>query len=143
MEEFKNQIDNMSDDDKNKIILQYLTIRKKANNQYNLTKKDDPEFIKKNRTFAKNYYINNKNKKLEYYEDNKSKIRIRARYNYYKNKDRLDDYILKKVVKEMNDSDWNEDNNYCSLKYDNNYNINVVFNDSSSDDSSSDDSDSY
>tara|TARA_R110000822_G_scaffold54083_1_gene138920 strand:+ start:872 stop:1222 length:351 start_codon:yes stop_codon:yes gene_type:complete len=95
MEEFKNQIDNMSDDDKNKIILQYLTIRKKANNQYNLTKKDDPEFIKKNRTFAKNYYINNKNKKLEYYEDNKSKIRIRARYNYYKNKDRLDDYILK------------------------------------------------
>ena len=85
MEEFKNQIDNMSDDDKNKIILQYLTIRKKANNQYNLTKKDDPEFIKKNRTFAKNYYINNKNKKLEYYEDNKSKIRIRARYNYYKN----------------------------------------------------------
>tara|TARA_R110000822_G_scaffold67884_8_gene165252 strand:+ start:1261 stop:1914 length:654 start_codon:yes stop_codon:yes gene_type:complete len=49
----------------------------------------------------------------------------------------------KKVVKEMNDSDWNEDNNYCSLKYDNNYNINVVFNDSSSDDSSSDDSDSY
>ena len=35
----------------------------------------------------------------------------------------------KKVVKEMNDTDWNEDNYMISLEYDNNYTFNCVFKD--------------
>ena len=35
----------------------------------------------------------------------------------------------KKVVKEMNDTDWNEDNYMISLEYDNNYTFNSVFKD--------------
>lgn len=93
--EYKEQMDKMSEEQKEKIIIQYIKVRKKANEKYNTQLKDDEEFIKKNRQFAKNYYDNNKNKKYEYYDNNKEKIRLKARYNYYKQKDRLSDYILK------------------------------------------------
>ena len=93
--EYKEQMDKLSDEQKQKIIIQYIKVRKKANEKYNNQLKDDEEFIKKNRQFAKNYYDNNKSKKFEYYDNNKEKIRLKARYNYYKQKDRLSDYILK------------------------------------------------
>tara|TARA_R110001606_G_C15247392_1_gene636946 strand:- start:27 stop:401 length:375 start_codon:yes stop_codon:yes gene_type:complete len=93
--EYKEQMDKLSDEQKQKIIIQYIKVRKKANEKYNTQLKDDEEFIKKNRQFAKNYYDNNKSKKFEYYDNNKEKIRLKARYNYYKQKDRLSDYILK------------------------------------------------
>jgi len=93
--EYKEQMDKMSEEQKEKIIIQYIKVRKKANEKYNTQLKDDEEFIKKNRQFAKNYYDNNKSKKYEYYDANKEKIRLKARYNYYKQKDRLSDYILK------------------------------------------------
>jgi len=93
--EYKEQMDKMSEEQKEKIIIQYIKVRKKANEKYNTQLKDDEEFIKKNRQFAKNYYDNNKSKKYEYYDANKEKIRLKARYNYYKQKDRLNDYILK------------------------------------------------
>jgi len=93
--EYKEQMDKLSDEQKEKIIIQYIKVRKKANEKYNTQLKDDEEFIKKNRQFAKNYYDNNKSKKYEYYDANKEKIRLKARYNYYKQKDRLSDYILK------------------------------------------------
>jgi len=93
--EYKEQMDKLSDEQKEKIIIQYIKVRKKANEKYNTQLKDDEEFIKKNRQFAKNYYDNNKSKKFEYYDNNKEKIRLKARYNYYKQKDRLSDYILK------------------------------------------------
>ena len=93
--EYQEQIDKLTDEQKEKIIIQYIKVRNKANEKYNTQLKDDEEFIKKNRQFAKNYYDNNKSKKFEYYDNNKEKIRLKARYNYYKQKDRLSDYILK------------------------------------------------
>jgi len=93
--EYKEQMDKLTPEQKEKIIIQYIKVRKKANEKYNTQLKDDEEFIKKNRQFAKNYYDNNKSKKFEYYDNNKEKIRLKARYNYYKQKDRLSDYILK------------------------------------------------
>ena len=93
--EYKEQMDKLSDEQKEKIIIQYIKVRKKANEKYNTQLKDDEEFIKKNRQFAKNYYDNNKSKKFEYYDNNKERIRLKARYNYYKQKNRLNDYILK------------------------------------------------
>jgi len=93
--EYKDQIEKLSDEQKEKILIQYIKVRNKANVKYNTKLKDDEEFIKKNRQFAKNYYDKNKSKKFEYYDNNKEKIRLRARYNYYKQKNRLNDYLLK------------------------------------------------
>tara|TARA_R110000737_G_scaffold39938_6_gene60231 strand:+ start:1847 stop:2500 length:654 start_codon:yes stop_codon:yes gene_type:complete len=72
------------------------------------------------------------------------KIKNDYNHNYYTINDDYSENVhkyYKKVVKELNDTNWNDDNCRCSLIYDNNYTINVVFNDSSSDDSDSDDSD--
>ena len=89
------QMEKLTEEQKEKIILQYLKVRSKANDKYKKELKDNPEFIQKNREFAKNYYQKNKEKKFEYYDNNKEKIRLRARYNYYKQRNRLQDYLLK------------------------------------------------
>ena len=93
--DLKEQMEKLSEAQKERIILQYLKVRSKANEKYKKELKDNPDFIQKNREFAKNYYQNNKEKKFEYYDNNKEKIRLRARYNYYKQRNRLDDYLLK------------------------------------------------
>ena len=93
--DLQEQMEKLSDTQKEKIILQYLKVRSKANQKYTQELKDNEEFIKKNREFAKNYYQKNKEKKFEYYDNNKEKIRLRARFNYYKQRDRLQDYLLK------------------------------------------------
>lgn len=53
-----------------------------------------------------------------------------VKYNRQYNKD-VEEYF-EKIVKEMNDTDWNEDNNAISLVYED-YNISVLFNDTDED----------
>lgn len=93
--DLQEQMEKLTESQKDKIILQYLKVRSKANDKYKKELKDNPDFIQKNREFAKNYYQNNKEKKFEYYDNNKEKIRLRARFNYYKQRNRLEDYLLK------------------------------------------------
>jgi hypothetical protein len=93
--DLQEQMEKLSEAQKERIIMQYLKVRNKANEKYKKELKDNPDFIEKNRAFAKNYYQNNKEKKFEYYDNNKEKIRLRARFNYYKQRNRLQDYLLK------------------------------------------------
>ena len=93
--DLREQMEKLTESQKEKIILQYLKVRSKANDKYKKELKDNPDFIQKNREFAKNYYQKNKEKKFEYYDNNKEKIRLSARYNYYKQRNRLQDYLLK------------------------------------------------
>ena len=112
--DLREQMDKLSENQKEKIIMQYLKVRNKANEKYKKELKDNPDFIQKNREFAKNYYQNNKEKKFEYYDNNKEKIRLRARYNYYKQRNRLDDYLLKYAEEAhnfMTEEEINEINN--------------------------------
>ncbi len=115
--DLQEQMDKLSEEQKEKIILQYLKVRSKANDKYKTELKDNEEFIKKNREFAKNYYNKNKDKKFEYYDNNKEKIRLRARYNYYKQRNRLQDYLLKyseEAHNFMSEEEINEINNFSS-----------------------------
>ena len=60
------------------------------------------------------------------------KIKNDYNHNYYTINDDYSENVhkyYKKVVKEMNDTDWNEDNYMISLEYDNNYTFNCVFKD--------------
>ena len=71
-----------------------------------------------------------------------SEWKISSNYkNTFYNNEEYHKYY-QKVIKEMNDTDWNDDDCYCNLVYHNDYTITTAFNDSSSDDSDSDDSDS-
>ena len=63
--DLQEQMEKLSDTQKEKIILQYLKVRSKANQKYTQELKDNEEFIKKNREFAKNYYQKNKEIILE------------------------------------------------------------------------------
>tara|TARA_R110002012_G_scaffold258263_1_gene438693 strand:+ start:414 stop:716 length:303 start_codon:yes stop_codon:yes gene_type:complete len=57
--------------------------------------KDNEDFKIKNRTRAKNHYHDNKEKKQNFYNENKEYINARSSYNYYKKKDRIDDFKSK------------------------------------------------
>ena len=78
----------LSDDEIEKIIGMYKKKRDYDNQKYQ-EKKDDPEFIKKNRERARKYYENNKKKKYEAYKLDKEYYSARSTYNYYKKSDRL------------------------------------------------------
>ena len=115
--DLQEQMEKLTESQKEKIILQYLKVRSKANDKYKKELKDNPDFIQKNREFAKNYYQKNKEKKFEYYDNNKEKIRLRARYNYYKQRNRLDDYLLKYTEEAhnfMTEEEINEIKNFSS-----------------------------
>jgi len=55
-------------------------------------KKDNEEFKIKNRERAKAHYHKNKELKQNAYMENKEVIKARSSYNYYKKRDRLDEF---------------------------------------------------
>jgi hypothetical protein len=54
--------------------------------------KDTEEFKTKNRAKAKEHYHENKELKKNAYIQNKELIKARSSYNYYKKRDRIDDF---------------------------------------------------
>ena len=78
------------------LIKQYETHRAKERERYQL-RKDDPEFIEKNRQRARDHYHKegNKEKKRENYFKNKTYILYKNQYNYHKRKDNIDFFIKK------------------------------------------------
>lgn len=79
--------------EKHKKMLQYNKDR------YNTIRKNDPEFMQKNRDRANKHYQDNKDKKHQYYQENKELINCKSSYRYYKSKNKLDDFKIKQPDK--------------------------------------------
>ena len=61
--------------------------------------KDNEDFKIKNRERAKNHYNNNKEIKLQKYQDNKEVMNAKSTYYYYKKNNKLDIFKEKKMDK--------------------------------------------
>ncbi len=61
-------------------------------NKYHNERKHDDEFMKQNRERSKQHYINNKDKKHDYYDKNKEYINAKTSYNYYKRKNEIEKF---------------------------------------------------
>jgi len=57
--------------------------------RYHTKIKDNEEEMEKRREISRNHYKNNKDKKKEYYQDNKQRVRLMSLKRYYK--DRMDE----------------------------------------------------
>jgi len=79
--------------EKHKKMLQYNKDR------YNNIRKNDPEFMQKNRDRARKHYEDNKEKKQQYYQQNKEIMNCKASYRYYKSRNKLDDFKTKQSDK--------------------------------------------
>jgi len=79
---------NLTDEEIKQIIRRYERTVIYGREKYQ-EKKDDPEFIKKNRQRAADYYEANKDKKLQAYQDDKEFYKARSLLGYWKrqNKD--------------------------------------------------------
>ena len=63
------------------------------------SKKDDPAFKEANRLRAAYNYKHNKENKKEHYLKNKQTINYRNLYNYYKRRERINDFKEKHIEK--------------------------------------------
>jgi len=61
--------------------------------------KDTDEFKMKNRMRAKNHYDNNKEKKLQKYQDNKDILNAKSSYYYYFKNNKLEKFKEKNIQK--------------------------------------------
>ena len=79
---------NLTDEEITRIVRNYER-RLKIDHERYLKVKDDPEFIKKNRARANEYYQMNKEKKKQQYEENKDFIKAKNLLKYWQkmNKD--------------------------------------------------------
>ena len=73
------------------ILKLYKQRREKSKADYEKVK-DTEEFKLKNRARAKEHYHNNKDLKKKHYEENKELIKARTSYQYYKKKDRVEEF---------------------------------------------------
>ena len=80
-----------SDDYIQKLILAHKKKVERERIEYD-SKKDDPVFKEANRLRAAFHYKNNKEQKKEHYLKNKQTINYRNLYNYYKRRERIDDF---------------------------------------------------
>ena len=87
-----------SESELNKMINSYKKMKSREQRKYD-KKKDDEDFKIKNRMRARAHYMNNKDKKAIMYESDKELLKSRSLYNYYKNNDRMDDFISKHPLK--------------------------------------------
>lgn len=79
---------NLTDEEITRIVRNYER-RLKVDRQRYMKVKDDPEFIKKNRARANEYYQMNKEKKKQQYEENKDIVKAKNLLKYWQknNKD--------------------------------------------------------
>ena len=76
----------------NRILEQYKKTRTRERAYYHDIKKNDQEFMNKNRERAKNHYVNNKDKRKVDYEENKDYYKFKSLYYYYKRKDKAEEF---------------------------------------------------
>tara|TARA_R110002096_G_C14047726_1_gene672983 strand:+ start:223 stop:513 length:291 start_codon:yes stop_codon:yes gene_type:complete len=77
-----------------KILTSYKRKREKERERYQ-SKKDDPEFIIKNRERAHTYYIKHRDETKEKYKQNASVKRARSLYHYYDSQGRGEEFKTK------------------------------------------------
>ncbi len=80
---------NYSENEIQNILRLYSKKKEYEKQRYELIK-DTDEFKIKNRLRAKNHYDNNKEKKLQKYQDNKEIMNAKSSYYYYKKTDKLE-----------------------------------------------------
>ena len=85
----------LEDEQISKIIDQYKKTRERERKYYHEVKKNDEEFVKKNRERAKNHYQLNKEKRGEDYVANKEFFKCKALYYYYKRNDKCESFMEK------------------------------------------------
>ena len=73
-----------------KILKAYEQKRDREKQYYQEVKKDNEEFIKKNRERAKNHYNQNKDLRKEKYNKNKELNQIKSLYRYYEKREKVD-----------------------------------------------------
>lgn len=81
----------LSDVEISRILEIYKNQREKDKTKYE-QRKNDPEFMKKNRERAKKHYELNKHKRVNKYSENKDLQKAKCSYHYYKKKDNLDKF---------------------------------------------------
>jgi hypothetical protein len=74
-------------------LLKYKNKRNREIKYYNEVLKHNDNFKIKNKQNSKLWYDNNKDKKKEYYINNKEDLKLKSSFNYYKKNDKL--HILK------------------------------------------------
>tara|TARA_R100001086_G_scaffold169702_3_gene92461 strand:+ start:648 stop:998 length:351 start_codon:yes stop_codon:yes gene_type:complete len=78
-----------------KIIKQYQNKRHRENEKYQNELRHDKDWMKQNTEKSKEYYYKNcENIKMKY-QDNKEYIKCRNLFHYYKNNNKVEDYISK------------------------------------------------
>jgi hypothetical protein len=77
------------------IIENYKKKRDREKTYYHNVKKIDEEFIKKNRERATKHYAENKDKKLEKYQQNKEFLSARQLFYYYRKNKSVEDFQSK------------------------------------------------
>ena len=84
----------LTDKEINKMVEHYKKQRERDRKRY-LRRKENPEFMEKNRQRARAHYQANKEAKKLKYENNKDFVIARSHYYYYKNNNRVNEFIDK------------------------------------------------
>lgn len=84
----------MEEQDIQRILDNYKKAKQRSKAKYDSIKRD-PEFIKKNRERANEWYKHNKEKRRELNSKNREFNNMKSGYNYYKKNGRLEDYKIK------------------------------------------------
>tara|TARA_R110000803_G_scaffold102283_1_gene170341 strand:+ start:13314 stop:13691 length:378 start_codon:yes stop_codon:yes gene_type:complete len=92
-------MNNLNDQDIQKIINQYKNKREREYKKYHETLKLDEAFCQKNKQRALEYYYKNKDAKKEKYKNDNEFIKARSSFQYYKKNNRVDDFISKYPLK--------------------------------------------
>ncbi len=88
-------MEQLNDEQIQTIVDAYKKKRESEIKHYHEVLKNDPTFQAKNKYRAKVWYHNNKDKRREYYQENKDFQNAKNIYNYHKKKDNLDYFKTK------------------------------------------------
>ncbi len=91
----------MNENNINDVLLKYKNKRNREKKYYNEVLKNNDNFKIKNKLNSATWYSNNKDKKKDYYLNNKEEIKLKSQFNYYKKNDKLQ--ILKNKYPEKYD----------------------------------------
>ena len=83
----------MNENNINDVLLKYKNKRNREIKYYHEVLKNNDNFKIKNKQNSAIWYSNNKDKKKEYYLNNKEELKLKSQFNYYKKNNKLD--ILK------------------------------------------------
>jgi|TARA_R100000951_G_scaffold75361_1_gene63517 hypothetical protein len=84
----------LTDKEINKMVEHYKKQRERDKKRY-LKRRENPEWVEKNRQRARAHYQANKEAKKLKYENNRDFVIARSHYYYYKNNNRINEFVDK------------------------------------------------